>query len=465
KIAAYGASVDLAKEKGAFPAFSAEGFLASSNAETLPDDLKHNIARYGIRNGCLTTIAPTGTTSLLAGNVSSGIEPVFADRYERRVLQPDGSHRTVVVEDYATALHRARTGRELSNDIQPSVEELTPADHIRMQCVAQHHIDSAISKTINCPEALPFSEFEAIYLDAFDAGLKGCTTYRPNPTTGSVLSASPGTSDTALTSHDATLSETEVRTFSVDDPVSDLSVSDVAAWPLASDEARLGDEAQLTNIVYLPRQGGEAHAVNASSAPANARSAPLTGRSSTTYTEPLADGSEVTVTITRGTQADLAHTIVLHIDQPRDQIWLNGLARMMNALIARGLPLDEVANTIAARSQTSGSAPTSETSAWDHADSRTEALLLLIGAVLRAHARADVDTAHVSAKCRPRDTARPQLRGQTSDSAGVRETSNALAHATDPAQSPSECPNCGQPTRIRFEGCWVCHDCGAAACG
>lgn len=193
KLAAYDASADLAAERGAFPAFDPDAMLAQPNLVSLPTGLRDKIARNGIRNGCLTTIAPTGTISLLAGNVSSGIEPIFDVRFKRRVLKPDRTTSVIEVEDYAVALHRALTGREPSHAIIATAGTLSPSQHLAMQLVAQRHIDSAISKTINCPADMPFSEFRDIYTDAYEAGLKGCTTYRPNPTTGAVLSSGADT--------------------------------------------------------------------------------------------------------------------------------------------------------------------------------------------------------------------------------------------------------------------------------
>src|SRR5262249_40423385 len=149
------------------------------------------IAKHGIRNGLLTSIAPTGTISLLAGNVSSGVEPVFDFRYERRVLERDGGSRTETVEDYAHALFREKFG--LAARLPPAfvtAEELTPREHLEMQAALQRHVDSSISKTINCPAGLSFEAFKDVYLQAFDLGLKGCTTYRPNAVTGTVLSRS-----------------------------------------------------------------------------------------------------------------------------------------------------------------------------------------------------------------------------------------------------------------------------------
>jgi len=186
--AAYLASVDLAREKGAFPLFDADKFLASGNMQAMDDDVRNAIRKYGIRNALLTSIAPTGTISLYAGNVSSGIEPVFAYAYTRKVLQKDGSRTEEEVVDYAVRLWRDLKGDAPLPDYFVNAQTLPPLDHVRMQAAAQKWIDSSISKTINCPEDISFEDFKEVYMEAWDSGCKGCTTYRPNAVTGSVLS-------------------------------------------------------------------------------------------------------------------------------------------------------------------------------------------------------------------------------------------------------------------------------------
>jgi len=188
--AAYLASVDLAKEKGAFPLFDAEKYLASGNMMQMDADLRDAIAKHGIRNALLTSIAPTGTISLYAGNVSSGIEPVFAYAYKRKVLQKDGSRTEEEVVDYAVQLWRERFGDKPLPDHFVNAQTLPPLDHVRMQAAAQKWVDSSISKTINCPEEITFEAFKDVYMAAWDQGCKGCTTYRPNAVTGSVLTVS-----------------------------------------------------------------------------------------------------------------------------------------------------------------------------------------------------------------------------------------------------------------------------------
>ena len=187
---AYLASVDLAKEKGAFPLFDADKYLASGTMRAMDEDVRQAIKVHGIRNALLTSIAPTGTISLYAGNVSSGIEPVFAYAYTRKVLQKDGSRTEEEVVDYAVQLWREKFGQKPLPDYFVNAQTLPPLDHVRMQSAAQKWIDSSISKTINCPEDISFDDFAEVYMAAWDQGCKGCTTYRPNAVTGSVLTVS-----------------------------------------------------------------------------------------------------------------------------------------------------------------------------------------------------------------------------------------------------------------------------------
>jgi len=190
QTAAYQASVDLAAEKGPFPLFDRDRYLDGEFARSLDDAVRERIAQHGIRNSHLTSVAPTGTISLLADNVSSGIEPVFSYTYRRSVLMPDGSRREEEVSDYAYRLYRRTFGE---NAMLPpyfvDTQSLSPSDHLVMQAAAQKYVDSSISKTINVPADIGFDAFKDIYEQAFDLGCKGCTTYRPNEITGAVLSA------------------------------------------------------------------------------------------------------------------------------------------------------------------------------------------------------------------------------------------------------------------------------------
>ncbi|PCH67623.1 MAG: ribonucleoside-diphosphate reductase, adenosylcobalamin-dependent [Rhodobacteraceae bacterium] len=194
--AAYLASVDLAKEKGAFPLFEVDAYLNSGTMLGMGDDVRAAVREHGIRNALLTSIAPTGTISLYAGNVSSGIEPVFAYAYTRKVLQKDGSRTEEEVTDYAVQMWREKFGDAELPDYFVNAQTLPPSEHVKMQAAAQKWIDSSISKTINCPADISFDDFRDVYMQAWDSGCKGCTTYRPNDVTGSVLTVSE-TSDEA----------------------------------------------------------------------------------------------------------------------------------------------------------------------------------------------------------------------------------------------------------------------------
>jgi len=197
--AAYLASADLAAEKGAFPLFERDKYLAGESVLALDKDVRAAIRDKGIRNALLTSVAPTGTISLFADNVSSGLEPVFSFSYTRKVLMPDDTRRDEEVTDYAYRLHRRMFGEEaVLPDSFVSAMELRPRDHLVIQAAVQEFIDSSISKTINCPEDISFTDFKDIYRQAYEMGCKGCTTYRPNDVTGAVLEVSKD--DSAQTS-------------------------------------------------------------------------------------------------------------------------------------------------------------------------------------------------------------------------------------------------------------------------
>jgi ribonucleoside-diphosphate reductase alpha chain len=188
--ASYRASALLAEEKGAFPLFDASEYASAPMVQRLEPEVQALIAEHGLRNALLTSIAPTGTISLYAGNVSSGIEPIFANAYTRKVLQPDGTRTEEEVVDYAVQMWRDLKGDAPLPDHFVNAQTLDPMDHVRMQAAAQPWVDSSISKTINVPADISFEAFKDVYTEAYATGCKGCTTYRPNEVTGSVLSIS-----------------------------------------------------------------------------------------------------------------------------------------------------------------------------------------------------------------------------------------------------------------------------------
>jgi ribonucleoside-diphosphate reductase alpha chain len=192
--AAYAASVELAKEKGAFALFDAERYLeAGTFASRLDEPLKEAIRRNGIRNSHLLSIAPTGTVSLaFADNASNGIEPPFSWTYHRKKREGDGRTTEYTVEDHAWRLFRSLGGD--TAHLPPyfvSALDMPAAEHLAMMEAVQPFVDTAISKTVNVPADYPYEDFQGLYLEAWRAGLKGLATYRPNDILGSVLSTTP----------------------------------------------------------------------------------------------------------------------------------------------------------------------------------------------------------------------------------------------------------------------------------
>jgi ribonucleoside-diphosphate reductase alpha chain len=185
---AYRASIELAREKGPFPFFERERHLAGQFVQSLPEDIRAGIAEHGIRNSHLIAIAPTGTISLLANNVSSSLEPVFDFAYRRRVLELDGSYTEYELRDYAWLLwQQLHPGAPLPAHFV-TARQLSPETHLAVQAAVQPWVDHAISKTINIPADYPYEAFRDVYQRAWELGLKGCTTFRPNEVTGAVLS-------------------------------------------------------------------------------------------------------------------------------------------------------------------------------------------------------------------------------------------------------------------------------------
>ncbi len=193
---AYRASVELAKEKGAFPKFKADGYLATGTfASRLPKDIQDAIRKHGIRNSHLLSIAPTGTVSLaFADNASNGIEPPFSWTYTRKKREADGSRSEYQVEDHSWRLYKS-----LGGDVSKlpayfvSALEMSAADHVAMMEAVQPFIDTSISKTVNVPADYPYTDFKELYVNSWRSGLKGMATYRPNDILGSVLQLTSST--------------------------------------------------------------------------------------------------------------------------------------------------------------------------------------------------------------------------------------------------------------------------------
>ena len=249
----YEASIDLAVEKGPFPLFNKKKYLQGDFIKKQHKDIRAGIAKSGIRNSLLTSIAPTGTISLYAGNVSSGIEPVFALKYTRKILNKDGTHRFEVVKDYALAMYEQHCQENhipYDEDNLPdyfvTAQTITPEQHIKTQAAAQKWVDSSISKTTNVPEDIDFEDFKNVYTHAYDSGCKGCTTYRPNDITGSILSVEAPKDSTNI-------SDTPSISKSTEDTANNDSSGFFGTIPVRPDT--------LEGSTYKIKFGSDSHAI------------------------------------------------------------------------------------------------------------------------------------------------------------------------------------------------------------
>jgi ribonucleoside-diphosphate reductase alpha chain len=181
-------SIELARERKSFPYFNKRQYLQGKFVKHLSSNIQKNISRYGMRNSHHNAIAPTGTISLLANNVSNGLEPIYSGRYHRKVRTLSGEMLNFEVTDYALLQWQQKQREQRFPPTWVDVQGLQPEDHLQMQAAVQPYIDNAISKTINLAADFPFERLHEVYSQAYRLGLKGCTIFRPNPITGSILS-------------------------------------------------------------------------------------------------------------------------------------------------------------------------------------------------------------------------------------------------------------------------------------
>jgi ribonucleoside-diphosphate reductase alpha chain len=446
--AAYRASAELAGEKGAFPLYDAERYLAAPSVRRLPEDVRATIARHGIRNGLLTSIAPTGTISLLAGNVSSGIEPVFDFRYQRRVLERDGTTRTEQVEDYAHALYRERFGAAAPlTDAFITAEELTPRAHLEMQAAVQAHVDSSISKTINCPANLSFEAFEDVYLEAYDLGLKGCTTYRPNAVTGAVLSRASPTA-----------------------PAADADVAGGAGAPDAGSRAKEPPRQGLANepakvpakaLATAPRRLAETGGVQAEvvyMAEPLKREAVLEGATYKLRWPGSDHALYITINDIERDGRRRPFEVFINTKNLEHYAWTVALTRMISAIFRRGGDVTFVVEELKAIFDPQGGQ-------W-MAGRYVPSLIAAIGEVIEGHmirigflSRAEAGRAPDGGPDAGPDA--PDAQERLPLAAG----DPAPPTPPQPQAGGRTCPRCNTRALQRREGCWVCDACGYSRCG
>jgi len=404
--AAYLASADLAAEKGSFPLYERDKFMAGENVATLDEDVRAKIAAQGMRNGTLTAIAPTGTISLFADNVSSGLEPVFSFKYSRNVLMPDGTRVSEEVADYAFRLfHRLKGETAPLPEAFVDAQQLTPGDHVIMQAAVQRYIDASISKTINCPADLSFEAFKDVYMQAYELGCKGCTTYRPNEITGAVL---------------------EVKDAK-------KAVARQPELPLAPPAAaRSRDMYDSGGVVYMTQPLDRPEA--------------LPGR---TYKLRWPESEHaIYVTLNDIVQDGRRRPFEIFINSKNMEhyAWTVGLTRMISAVFRRGGDVSFVVEEMKAVFDPRGGS-------W-MGGHYVPSLLAAIGEVIEQHM---IDIGFMP------DPARE--RRELVEAMAERKVANLPAPGSEAAELRlPRCPKCSQPSLIRQEGCDLCTSCGYSKC-
>jgi ribonucleoside-diphosphate reductase alpha chain len=411
---AYLASTALAAEKGPFPLFDRDRYLAGETIRTLDEAVRAAIARHGIRNALLTSIAPTGTISLFADNISSGIEPVFSFRHARNLLMPDGSRREEEVVDYAYRLFRRLSGEHATlPDYFVDAQALAPEDHLVMQAAVQKHIDSSISKTINVPAQIPFERFKNVYLQAYTQGCKGCTTYRPNEVTGAVLAARPQTIGTGAAAAFAPPREPEL--------------------PLPAPAAKPADIFEAGGVVYMTQPLSRPEA--------------LPGL---TYKLRWPDSEHALyITLNDIVQDGRRRPFEVFINSKNMEhyAWTVALTRMISAVFRRGGDVSFVVDEMKAVFDPRGGA-------W--MDGKyVPSLLAAIGDVIERHM---TETGFL-----PRKRERPAIPA-FAGAAGQATGAGAIADQRLSATGMAQCPKCGEAALIRREGCEECTSCDYSKC-
>ena len=417
--AAYLASARLAAEKGTFPLYDAARYAESETFQRLDDVVRTAISVSGVRNALLTSVAPTGTISLLAGNVSSGIEPVFSYSYTRNVLMPDGTRRAESVDDHAYLLFRRLKGDVAQlPDYFVDAQSLRPADHLAVQARVQAFVDSSISKTINCPEEMEFDDFKDVYMRAYDLGCKGCTTYRPNPVTGAVLESASDAPDGSDASP-ATDGDAEPTVVAAQF----LPAARQSELPLEPPPARPQDAFEAGAVIQMTRPLERPEALHGSTYkirwPENDHAIYIT------INDIVRDGRRQ------------PFEIFINSKNTEHYAWTVALTRMISAVFRRGGDVSFIVEELKAVFDPRGGQ-------W-MGGHYVPSILAAIGGVIEQH------LVSIGALAPPEmETARLQV--------PAAEVGEAQARAV------RFCGRCGQPGLLHREGCDLCPSCGYSKC-
>ncbi len=431
--AAYMTSSALAAEKGVFPLFDKDKYLAGEGVRNLDREVLEAISENGLRNALLTSVAPTGTISLLADNVSSGLEPVFSFKYRRYIMTDGGERREEEVSDYAYRLYRRMFG-ELATlpDYFVDAQSLTPNDHLVMQAAVQAYVDSSISKTINCPENIAFDDFKDIYMQAFDLGCKGCTTYRPNDITGSVLEIRKGKGKDDGRTDDGQAELPLVM------PVNDVKPKKVAAEANVSHLFEpLDRPGALSGSTYKLHWPESDHAIYI------------------TLNDIVDDNGRVR-----------PFEVFINSKNTEHYAWTVALTRMISAVFRRGGDVSFVVEEMKAVFDPRGGH-------W-MGGKYVPSLLAAIGGIIEQHmihigflsapGRLAEDVPQTLAQS-PGTVAGRHRGGGSPASPGNVNSINNPAPAIRAGSRLRDCPKCSYPGLIRQEGCDLCTACGYSKCG
>ena len=408
--AAYLASAQLAAEKGAFPLYDRRALCRESRRSgNSTKTCSAAIAASGVRNALLTSVAPTGTISLLAGNVSSGIEPVFSYSYTRNVLMPDGTRRAETVDDHAAILFRRLKGEATPlPDYFVDAQSLRPADHLTVQARVQAFVDSSISKTINCPEEMAFDDFKDVYMRAFDLGCKGCTTYRPNPVTGAVLEGA----SVAAPAGDAGPAAPAAAT---------LPAVRQSELPLEPPPARPRDAYEAGAVIHMTRPLERPEALHGS-----------------TYKIRWPEHDHaIYITINDIVRDGRRQPFEIFINSKNTEhyAWTVALTRMISAVFRRGGDVSFIVEELKAVFDPRGGQ-------WVGGH-YVPSILAAIGGVIEQH------LVSIGALAPPEPV---RLDAPAADGDGT------------PGRAPRLCTRCGQPGLLHREGCDLCPACGYSKC-
>ncbi len=403
---AYMASCALAQEKGAFPLFDKKKFLQGETVKALDEDLRNAIAEHGLRNALVTSVAPTGTISLFADNISSGLEPVFAFTYTRQVLMPDGARTSEDVSDYAYRLFRRLKGKDAALPAAfVDTQTLEPAAHVVMQAAVQKYIDASVSKTINLPEDIPFEAFADVYMQAYDLGCKGCTTYRPNAVSGAVLESRPSEAAEA----EAGEAPPPARARKTDESGGVVYMTQ----PLDRPET-------LPGRTYKLRWPESEHAIYV------------------TLNDIVQDGRR------------RPFEIFINSKNMEHYSWTVALTRMISAVFRRGGDVSFVVEELKAVFDPRGGA-------W-LGGKYVPSLLAAIGAIIQQHM---IDIGFLPGAESPIQAREPKAAAMSAaqDQTVQGHTGRGLPSGI------RQCPKCGAAGIIRQEGCDLCTSCGYSKCG